>query len=176
MATTTLSFLNTNSGAIQAISTIILVAVTIYYSYQTRQTVKETANTRKDTRLPIIRVGMRGPIGGGYDTQSRPQKHIRLFFENIGYGLALNIKFSFANKEFITIENLNIGEKTDFQLKLEFNEEEIINNLLEHEKKILTVYTDIFGRTINTLSYFKHNHRGDWIEFDISSWHPNIPK
>jgi len=29
-------FLNINAGAIQALSTIVLVCVTIYYSYQTR--------------------------------------------------------------------------------------------------------------------------------------------
>jgi|GEM_PF-3879788 len=49
-----LNFLNTNSGAIQALSTIALVLVTIYYAYQTKKTVAMMVKQQKSNSLPIV--------------------------------------------------------------------------------------------------------------------------
>lgn len=73
---TLISWLNENSGAITAIATLILVGITAWYVYLTRQMLK-VANT------PVIRMFLHA------------RKHdIFLCVENIGTGFARNIKFT----------------------------------------------------------------------------------
>lgn len=166
-----LNYINQYSSAIQAIFTVILVLTTIYYAWQTKKTVKEAENSRKDSRLPIIRVEMQGPI-----MHYKDKKYIFLSFENIGYGLARNINILFPNKEITALENLNISEKGSIEIDLLSGEDIKINELPEDKKVITIEYDDIFGRKIKTEAKFAHNHRGDWIEFDVIDWQPILPK
>ena len=71
-----INFLNDNSGAITAIATVILVGITGWYVYLTRQMLK-VANT------PVIRMFLHAR---GHT--------IFLCVENIGTGFARNIKFT----------------------------------------------------------------------------------
>ena len=71
-----ISWLNTNSGAITAIATLILVGITGWYVYLTRQMLK-VANT------PVIRMFLHNH---GHS--------ISLCVENIGTGFARNIQFT----------------------------------------------------------------------------------
>lgn len=71
-----ISWLNVNSGAITAIATLILVGITGWYVFLTRQMLK-VANT------PVIRMFLHAR---GHS--------ISLFVENIGTGFARNIKFT----------------------------------------------------------------------------------
>jgi hypothetical protein len=71
-----IDFLNENSGAITAIATLILVGITGWYVYLTRQMLK-VANT------PVIRMFLHAR-----------EHDIFLCVENIGTGFARNIKFT----------------------------------------------------------------------------------
>ena len=53
------------SVATQAISTLVLVFVTIYYAIQTRKTVKEMQETRRYEFLPILEIKV---LAEGYNT------------------------------------------------------------------------------------------------------------
>lgn len=170
LSTSTIQFLNINSGAIQTISTVVLVIITIFYAWQTKLMVKEAESSRKDSRLPILKIEMRGPI------THRSDKYISLTIENIGYGLARNVQIIFPNKEPLGIENLNIGEITHSQINLIPREEEIINDLPENKKVITVRYDDIFGRKVKTEAQFAHNHRGSWVEFSVIDCQPILPK
>ena len=131
-------FLNQNSGAIQAISTIILVSVTIFYALQAMRAVKEAENSRKDLRLPIIKVRMQGPIINGMEKI----KYISFQFHNLGYGLARDITAKFIDKESFSLKNLDIDDGDSFEIVLEEGEEEKINDLRDEEKKIIVEYSD----------------------------------
>ena len=71
-----ISWLNENSGAITAIATLILVGITGWYVYLTRQMLK-VANT------PVIRMFLHARGNS-----------ISLCVENIGTGFARDIKFT----------------------------------------------------------------------------------
>ena len=71
-----ISWLNANSGAITTIATLILVSITAWYVYLTRQMLK-AANT------PVIRMFLHAR---GHS--------ISLCVENIGTGFARDIKFT----------------------------------------------------------------------------------
>lgn len=73
---TLISWLNDNSGAITAIATLILVSITGWYVYLTRQMLK-VANT------PVIRMFLHAR-----------KDDIFLCVENIGTGFARDIKFT----------------------------------------------------------------------------------
>ena len=47
-------YFNKNSGAVQAAVTLILVVITGYYAWQTRQTVKEISNQTQIAQMPVL--------------------------------------------------------------------------------------------------------------------------
>ena len=70
--------LNTNSGAIIALATVVLVGVTIFYAWVTRQ-------MRLDAQKPNIAIY---PV-----VRRRIYPHVDLYVQNIGPGTAYDVKF-----------------------------------------------------------------------------------
>jgi multidrug resistance efflux pump len=46
-----MEYINANAAAIQALSTVVLVLITVFYAWQTKRSVKETENARKDIKV-----------------------------------------------------------------------------------------------------------------------------
>ena len=88
-----ISWLNANSGAITAIATLILVGITGWYVYLTRQMLK-VANT------PVIRMFLH-----------HHRDNITLCVENIGTGFARDIKFT-GDLSFKPFNSIREGEAT----------------------------------------------------------------
>jgi hypothetical protein len=167
-------FLNTNSGAIQAISTAILVVITIYYAYQTRKTVVEAEHLRKDSRLPIVRVSIEGPFNIGAKNQP---KYIAIYLNNIGYGLAQNVKLIFPKKGVYKVRNLDNEEEgiSSVQIILEDNEDDVLCQLPDEQKIISIDYEDIFGRKVSTTAHFILDQTVEWTRFGIIDWRLVLP-
>ena len=81
-----ITWLNSNSGAITAIATVVLVGITAFYAWVTRQ-------MRLDAQKPEIAIYLRLE-----KTDLIPKKmgifYIYLYVENIGMGPARDVKFS----------------------------------------------------------------------------------
>lgn len=179
-ATSTFQFLNINSGAIQAVSTLALVLITLYYAWQTREAVREAANTRKDYRLPLVKpIEIRGPILSR-TREDKIETRLELNIQNIGYGLALNICVMFPNQEPMVLGNLPEEEETWFKILLGDDEVQKLKDLPKPDKTIYLKYEDIFGRKIGTTILFDVKTLGDssksWLNFYLDKWLPDIPK
>ena len=168
ISTSTINFLNSNSGAIQAFSTILLVIITAYYAFQTRKTVREMKNSREDARLPIIRLSIDGPYTSGL---SSDYSNFDFKFENIGYGLALDVIFKLPTRKDIQIGNVNIGEQGCHNLYLETDETKKLLELPASDRFIYLNYKDIFDRKITTICYFEFKgERKEWRQLKIINW------
>jgi hypothetical protein len=174
MASTTIDFLNANTGAIQALSTIVLVLITLYYAIQTRQAVKEAANTRKDTRLPIIRVGISGPIGTMTGEGMKQYLSIRL--KNVGYGIARHISVSLPLLESQVVRSLDSELEAQLMFFLKEGDLEKLNDLSENERLISVEYKDIFSRKVSTIAAFEDTKEHDWTKFEVKRWDPILPE
>ena len=87
--------LNSNSGAIIAIATIVLVGVTIYYAWVTRKILKESERVRLDAQKPTIAVF----AGERYETLGRRDEAQSLFLcvENVSTGPAYDVNLELAD-------------------------------------------------------------------------------
>ena len=88
-------FLNQNGVAIQAITTFVLVVITLYYAFQARATVKEMSRQRKESFRPII-VAEKFTING---SNKNNDFCIECELKNIGMGPALEIEVNFIDKK-----------------------------------------------------------------------------
>jgi len=86
-----LEFLNLNSGAVTAISTVVLTIVTFVYVLLTRSISKETEIMRKTQTEPNISAIIQA--------DERYINWINLIIQNIGLGPAYNVKFE-VNPDF----------------------------------------------------------------------------
>ena len=94
--------LNTNSGSIIAIATVVLVGVTIFYAWVTRQMRLDTQKSRiviylgleKEQRKETVRVKI-------------PAMY--LYVENIGMGLAYDVEFD-TNLDFVIPDKRSLRE------------------------------------------------------------------
>lgn len=163
------------SSAIQALATVVLVCVTIYYAIQTKKTVEAMDRSSKADFLPILMIGL-------YPTRSSDNT-LELSIENVGRGLAKRpVKLMFPGVGPVYVNS--ISPKSPHSP----NEEERVTihydigyvlSLPEAERKIVLEYQDIFGRTIKTEAPLKEvatlgpqgNARG--LAWDV--WHPVIP-
>ena len=80
-----LEFLNLNSGAVTAISTVFLTIITFVYVLLTRSISKETEMMRKAQTAPNISVTIQ--------SEEESINLIDLIIKNIGLGPAYNVKF-----------------------------------------------------------------------------------
>ena len=87
-----ITYLNHNSGAIQGISTLILVIVTIYYAYQTKKTVRAMEQSEENHTRPQVAVFLQQ-----WDDHL---SLIDLVIANYGNGIARNIKFNVIGTNF----------------------------------------------------------------------------
>ena len=102
----TILFLDTHSGAIQALSIIILVVVTIYYALQTkkqaeatREQTEITKEIQKNQGIPAVEVYMRYMK---YDDQQNlvEKTYFKFFnFSNIPAFVSMDVNFTFPNGE-----------------------------------------------------------------------------
>jgi len=83
-----LNFLNTNSGAIQALATVILVLVTFYYAWQVRHTVKIMRNSEEQRNRPRIVIFI--------EQRENWLNLVDLVISNYGNDLAREVKFSIS--------------------------------------------------------------------------------
>ncbi len=171
MASTTLQFLNANSGAIQAIATVILVIVTYWYARLTRSAVSEASSARLDARLPIIDpLELRGPIK---NTQTGERLEIHL--KNIGYGPALDVRLVLPNGVQQDIGNLAEEETGWYGIPMQQNELQKIADLPKLKRTINIKYFDVFSREVVSLVAMEVNHHDNgsekWFTLYIETWH-----
>ena len=96
-----IDWLNSNSGAVNAISSVVLVLVTIWYVCLTRRLVLENKKLREMTMRPALVV-----------TAEIDETHINLInfrVENIGGGAARNIRLR-TSREFMRGNNRSLNE------------------------------------------------------------------
>lgn len=168
-------YLDVHSGAIQALATVILVAITFYYSFLTKQAVKEATNTRKDARLPIIRVGINGP-NSAISSGNIIEKYVSFQLKNVGYGIARSITISISDKHPVVIRSLDT-DKEWVGSKIILKDEEIdkIDSLPSDQKIITVSYKDIFSREIKTIAHFENTHQEEWPTFTVTDWELILP-
>ncbi len=87
------TFLNDNSGAVQSIATVVLVAVTAYYAKQTQRTASTMEESEESQTRPQIAIFL--------SQKDENLSLIDLVIANYGNGLARNIKFSIIGKNFV---------------------------------------------------------------------------
>lgn len=167
----TIQFLNSNSGAIQAIATVVLVIITAYYAIQTKFAVNEASNARKDVRLPIIRVGVEGPFKAG------DGKSFLIHLKNAGYGIARRISISFLKGETSFVRSLDEGMEHSVHITLSEEEYDDIASSTDSEKIINVEYLDIFSRKVRTAAEFvvEKNNRGE-TEWRVAHWNLVLPE
>ena len=133
------NFLNAYSALIQAIATVVLVALTLYYVKQAKKSATELERTRKAAFIPLLSV----------DMEATTARSLTVSVKNIGHGLAQHPKVSLPFEEakrvgeslepggsgIVTFENVGIPE---------------ILELPELERKLRVEYGDIFGRVVVT--------------------------
>ncbi len=168
-----LNFLNQNTGAIQAISTVALVLITGLYALLTYKIAKEAEKSRKDSRLPELRVEITGPIGsGGRDNK----KYLSFRVFNKGRGVALNVKGVFCGRG-LNFSNLDIDEGSHDELYLSDEEIDQISKLSIVDRMFTITYKDIFDRNISTVVMFGDTGRGggEFVDFETKNWFVSLP-
>lgn len=105
--------MNSNSGLIQAISTVVLVVITAFYALQTKRTVQEIRRQTKIQQMPVIMLFVRDirdymDNAADYDQQQKYRRKFEDFLirirtegessnyylgvRNVGNGAAFNIE------------------------------------------------------------------------------------
>ena len=83
-----ITWLNSNSGAITAIATAVLVVITGFYAWVTKKILEENQQMRLAFQKPIIAIYLHSAITRtGYTS-------VCLFVENIGVGPAYDVNFT----------------------------------------------------------------------------------
>jgi hypothetical protein len=163
------SWFDGHNGVVQAIATIVLIVITA-------RSIKEAQDTRKDTRLPIIKLTINGPIN-----HKLPRQYMSYSVENIGYGLALDVQLSFT---FNAIKSIDFGNIEANSEKLETRKISL-EQLEEMKKKtkffdvLIVSYKDIFERRITTFASIMDTNEGsgrDWPVLVVSKWRVNLPE
>ncbi len=168
-----LIFLNLNGGAVQALSTIVLVIITGYYAWQTKKTVREIERQTNLQQMPILKILTHGEWACSF------------MLKNIGKGAALNIELRISqihpNGGFTNLRNLAEDERREL-FNLGASEEqsttsfcEIIDDYRRAEKPefsygvkgvfaVIATYEDINRNPYYTISLLKvRSERNDYI-------------
>jgi len=103
-----INWLNNNNGFVQTIATLLLVFITAYYAWQTRQTVQLMSKTEEENRRPRVAIFI--------EQRENSLNLIDLVIGNYGNGIARNIVFEIR------------GDLTLFDKKQNLNTVEIIKN------------------------------------------------
>ncbi|MCX6752096.1 MAG: hypothetical protein NTZ87_01165 [Candidatus Nomurabacteria bacterium] len=164
-----LGWFDAHNGIIQAVATIVLVIITA-------RSIKEAQDTRKDTRLPIIKLKIRGPINF-----KLPKQCIMYSVENIGYGLALDVKLSSIFNTNETIDFGNVEPKSEKHATREISKEQIEE--MERKTKFSDVlnvsYQDIFERKIMTYASIVDENENSSLDcpvLGVLKWRVSLPR
>lgn len=162
-----------NGGAVQAISTIILIIITAFYAWQTKKSVLEIERQTNIQQMPILKILTHGEWACSFT------------LKNIGKGAALNIELRISqihpNGGFTNLRNLAEDERREL-FNLGENEEqsttsfcEIIDDYRRAEKPdfsygvkgvfaVIATYEDINRNPYYTISLLKvRSERNDYI-------------
>ena len=136
---------------IQAISTLVLVGVTVFYAWQSKKTVNEMKKQRYDTVRPVIDI-YRDPTGEDKMSEAiaaidgNPTRGLSCVLHNIGLGPAIDlytyIQTSNGSQRY-DYGTLAVGEKTprmNLSMINEANE--------DHPRDLLLIaeYKDVYDR------------------------------
>lgn len=160
MITKIIYFLNINNGAIQSITTIVLVITTIYYALQTKKTVKEMQESRKYDFLPILEIEM---------YQNSPS-FLNIKISNIGKGLARSPVVFIPSRESEIIKNL--GSRETFEYNYNINMDEILK-LKNDDLKLKIEYLDVFSRKIISDAILTYNTKNNHLI--MNNWNLILP-
>lgn len=150
-----INWLNSNSGFVQAVTTILLVVITAYYAWQTKRTVQLMSKTEEENRRPRIAI---------FIAQREDWLNlIELVIGNYGNGIARNISFKVD------------GDLTLFNEKENLNEIEIIKNgltTLVPQQTIKIPLLSLVGRVealqkkdvVISLEYSDHSFEHTYID------------
>lgn len=164
-----LKLADSHNGFIQAVSTIVLVFITV-------RSIKEAENTRKDNRLPIIKLEVQGPMNYKKLNQS-----IIFRVENIGYGLAIDVKLhlTFDKNKILNFGNVEPDTKNGTSIEITSEELEQMISASKSSIALAVSYEDIFGRKIMTFASLIDENEGtvySWPVLEISKWRVGLPK
>jgi len=164
-----ITFLNLNSGTIQAVATVVLVGITIFYAVQTRKTVKEMKQARLFEFIPILSVYV----------QPLSYNLIRVHLKNVGRGLARNPKIwipSIVNPVAVR-DNLAVGDETIQDINVQPS---AILRFQDKQRIIRVEYLDVFGRTVESEALLlpettiENTPRKDFLKSE--NWKPVLPR
>lgn len=131
-------FLNAYSALIQAVATVVLVALTTYYVGQARKSASELERTRKSEVMPMLAVRVEG----------RDPHTLDVYLTNVGRGAALYPRVSAPFvQEKLAGENIPPGGENVLVTLERVGTPEILE--LPEDKRVLSIkYKDIFGNNI----------------------------
>jgi len=132
------TFLTAYSALIQALATVVLVVLTIYYVRQVRRSAEELERTRKSDFMPMLAVRL----------ESRGVRTVDVYLSNIGRGLAQRpvVKVPFEQPREIE-ETIMPGQENVLVTFENIGVPEILE-IPEEERLLRVEYKDIFGRTL----------------------------
>lgn len=168
-----ITFLNSNSGAIQGVTNIIIACFAILSFIISIKALREASSARKDERLPIIRVGIGGPIKVRETDGS--MEYILLRIKNVGHGIARNIKLCVADKASEIVRSLDVGKEESVQVYLNSGDDKRLAKLPADKRTITVEYQDIFSRKVSTIAYFEDSREQTWTVFRVIRWDPILP-
>lgn len=161
-------FLNQNNGAIQAISTVILVFVTAYSVIQARRTIKEMKEARLHEFLPILEI----------DVHSIDSNRIRITIGNIGKSVARKVMI-FLPLTASPIDLQDIGLRNTRETEGTIDVARILT-LPEEQRKIRIEYLDVFSRKIVSeailVTEIQEEGHSRGSRLTIGAWNLILPK
>ena len=143
-----ITWLNTNSGAITAIATVVLVGITAFYAWVTKKMLEENRQLRLDAHKPEIAIYLR----------SHPARIVLKFLcvENIGAGAAHDVRFrtdlSFTPDGKDSLENVRFLKEGINYLQPGGKRECLLASIVEHPEltdKLLDIsvtYKDLVNK------------------------------
>ncbi len=134
----TIEFINAYSSVTQALATVILVVLTVYYVRQVRRSASEMETARKSEFMPILTIR----------AEASAEKVLDIYLSNIGKGLAQHATVILPfEREAQVAERVASGEENVLVTFEELGTKEIFE--IPEEKRVLRVeYLDIFGQKI----------------------------
>lgn len=169
-----ISNLQEYSGAIQAMSTIVLVIVTFFYAVQTRLTVKKMEESKKMEFLPIISIS-KLIICESQNNMKRINLG-RIRFKNEGRGVARKLQIFFPFEKTDKCGSVSVGDdELESQFIFEINQK--ILELPIEKRSIRIEYYDIFNRLIITNALIEEiEEYPGRKELGIASWELILPE
>lgn len=158
--------------AVQAVATVVLVCVTVFYAIQTKKTVDAMEKANKSAFLPVIMIGWNAASN---------EKVLHVSLSNVGRGLAKRqIKVVFPGVAPIYLNSIRPSAADDDKEKVSITyDKAYILQLPESERKIVVHYRDIFDRELRTEATLiekpreVHGHTVTCLGWD--TWQPIIP-